>query len=196
MSVERLFAVDRPGKLDIDRLLWTNCLLLQSAYIRREAFERAGLFDGLIIGPGDTEWLMRMVAIYSSESFLYVPAVWSSFRFGQSLKDILPRFRSERQSVARCLRAIPVRRGEPPTVASWRGSRACGDALPVCLLVFRGREPPGGSDALCGSLSPVAGADIQCFGVEVYREISAWSESCTGGQQMRIHHTGVLGCFV
>ena len=29
---------------------------------------------------------MRMVAIYSSESFLYVPAVWSSFRFGQSLK--------------------------------------------------------------------------------------------------------------
>ncbi len=81
-----LIRVDRPGKLDIDRLLWTNCLLLQSAYIRREAFERAGLFDGLIIGPGDTEWLMRMVAIYSSESFLYVPAVWSSFRFGQSLK--------------------------------------------------------------------------------------------------------------
>ena len=32
-----LIRVDLPGKLDIDRLLWTNCLLLQSAYIRREA---------------------------------------------------------------------------------------------------------------------------------------------------------------
>jgi len=83
-----LIRVDRPGILDIDRLLWTNFLLLQSAYIRREAFERVGLFDGVIKGPGDTEWLMRMVAAYPSESFLYVPEVWSSYRFGQSLKGV------------------------------------------------------------------------------------------------------------
>lgn len=81
-----LIRIDRPGILDIDRLLWTNFLLLQSAYIRREAFERVGLFDGAIKGPGDTDWLLRMVAGYPSESFIYVPAVWSSFRFGQSLK--------------------------------------------------------------------------------------------------------------
>ena len=101
-----LIRVDRPGILDIDRLLWTNFLLLQSAYIRREAFERAGLFDGLIKGPGDTEWLMRMVAIYPSESFLYVPEVWSSFRFGQSLKGAS--FRDSDQS-ARVLLAAHER---------------------------------------------------------------------------------------
>jgi glycosyltransferase involved in cell wall biosynthesis len=83
-----LIRVDRPGILDIDRLLWTNFLLLQSAYIRREAFERVGLFDGVIKGPGDTDWLMRMVAGYPSESFLYIPEVWSSYRFGQSLKGV------------------------------------------------------------------------------------------------------------
>ncbi len=83
-----LIRIDRPGVLDIDRLLWTNFLLLQSAYVRREAFERVGLFNGAIKGPGDTEWLMRMVAGYPSESFLYVPEVWSSYRFGQSLKGV------------------------------------------------------------------------------------------------------------
>jgi glycosyltransferase involved in cell wall biosynthesis len=84
-AVTRIF---RPGVLDIDRLLWTNSILLQSAYIRREAFERVGLFDGTIKGPGDTEWFMRMVAGYASESILYVPEVWSSFRLGQSLKGV------------------------------------------------------------------------------------------------------------
>lgn len=83
-----LIRIDRPGILDIDRLLWMNFLLLQSAYIRREAFERVGLFDGLIKGPGDTEWLMRMVAGYPSESFRYVPEVWSSYRFGQSMNGV------------------------------------------------------------------------------------------------------------
>ncbi len=80
--------VDRPGILDIDRLLWAHCIQLQSAYIRREVFERTGLFDGAIKGPGDKEWLMRMVAGYPSESFLYVPEVWSSFRLGHSLLHV------------------------------------------------------------------------------------------------------------
>ena len=61
--------VAKPGNLDIDRLLWTNCIQFQSSYIRREVFERVGLFDPVIKGPGDTEWLMRMVAVYPSESF-------------------------------------------------------------------------------------------------------------------------------
>jgi hypothetical protein len=80
--------VERPGVLDPDRMLWTHSLLLQSAYIRRETFERVGVFDSAIKGPGDTDWLMRMAAGYPSESFLYVPEVWSSFRFGQSLKGV------------------------------------------------------------------------------------------------------------
>lgn len=80
--------IDKPGILDIDRLLWTHCLLFQSSYIRREAFDRVGLFDPTIKGPGDTDWLMRMVAVYPSESLFYVPEVWSSYRFGQSLKGV------------------------------------------------------------------------------------------------------------
>jgi glycosyltransferase involved in cell wall biosynthesis len=101
-----LIRVDRPGKLDIDRLFWMNFLLLQSAYIRREAFERVGLFDPVIKGPGDTEWLLRMVEKYPSESFLYEPAVLSSFRFGQSLKGAS--FRDSDQS-ARVLLAAHER---------------------------------------------------------------------------------------
>jgi glycosyltransferase involved in cell wall biosynthesis len=83
--------IDRPGVLDIDRLLWTNCLLLQSSYIRREAFDRVGLFDAEIKGPGDTEWIMRMVAGYPSDSFLYIPEIWSSFRVGQSMNFVRSR---------------------------------------------------------------------------------------------------------
>jgi glycosyltransferase involved in cell wall biosynthesis len=83
--------IDRPGVLDIDRLLWTHCIQLQSAYIRREAFERVGSFDATVKGPGDMEWLMRMVEGYPSESFLYVPEVWSSFRLGHSLQHVNPR---------------------------------------------------------------------------------------------------------
>lgn len=101
-----LIRVDRPGKLDIDRLFWMNFLLLQSAYIRRKAFERAGLFDPIIKGPGDTEWLLRMVAGYPSESFLYEPAIMSSFRFGQSLNGAS--FRDSDQS-ARVLLAAHER---------------------------------------------------------------------------------------
>ncbi len=86
-----LSRIDRPGVLNIDRLLWTYFLMLQSAYIRREAFERVGMFDGAIQGPGDTEWLLRIVARYPSESFLYVPEAWSSFRYGQSLKGVQSR---------------------------------------------------------------------------------------------------------
>lgn len=101
-----LIRVDRPGKLDIDRLFWMNFLLLQSAYIRREAFEKAGLFDPVIKGPGDTDWLLRMVARYPSDSFFYEPAVLSSFRFGQSLKGAS--FRDSDQS-ARVLLAAHER---------------------------------------------------------------------------------------
>jgi len=80
--------IDRPGNLDLDALLWTNWLMLQSAYFRRETFERVGLFDGAIKGPGDTDWVLRMVAIYPTESMLYVPEVWSSFRLGQSYTGV------------------------------------------------------------------------------------------------------------
>ena len=80
--------IDRPGILDIDYLLWAHFLLLQSSYIRREVFERVGLFDGTIKGPGDTEWLMRMVAEYPTEAIHYVPKVWSSYRFAQSLNGV------------------------------------------------------------------------------------------------------------
>jgi glycosyltransferase involved in cell wall biosynthesis len=80
--------IDRPGTLDIDRLLWAHFLLLQSSYIRREVFDRAGLFDGTIKGPGDTDWLMRMVAIYPAESIHYVPEVLSSYRLAQSLNGV------------------------------------------------------------------------------------------------------------
>jgi glycosyltransferase involved in cell wall biosynthesis len=78
--------MERPGPLQIDRLLWSHGLMLQSAYLRREMFERVGLFDSAIKGPGDTEWLLRMVEVYPPESLLYVPEVWSSYRYGQSLK--------------------------------------------------------------------------------------------------------------
>lgn len=80
--------IDRPGTLDIDRLLWSHFLQLQSSYIRRDVFDRVGMFDGVIKGPGDTEWLLRMVACYPSESFRYIPEVFSSYRFGQSLKGV------------------------------------------------------------------------------------------------------------
>ncbi len=80
--------IDRAGPLEIDRLLWSHWLLLQSAYIRREMFERVGRFDGAIQGPGDTEWVLRMVAVYPPESLLYVPEVWSSFRLGQSYRGV------------------------------------------------------------------------------------------------------------
>jgi glycosyltransferase involved in cell wall biosynthesis len=80
--------IDRPGKFEIDRLLWSHCLQLQSSYIRREVFERVGMFDSAIKGPGDTEWLLRMVAKYPLEALRYVPEVWSSYRFGQSLKGV------------------------------------------------------------------------------------------------------------
>ena len=80
--------IDKPGELDIDRLFWTYCLTLQSAYIRREAFERVGMFDPVVKGPGDTEWFMRMVAGHRSKSFLYVPEVWSSFRLGHTMKHV------------------------------------------------------------------------------------------------------------
>jgi glycosyltransferase involved in cell wall biosynthesis len=83
--------IDQPGPLDIDQLTWKHCIQLQSAYIRREAFGRVGFFDAAIKGPGDMEWLMRMVAGYPSESFFYVPEVWSSFRLGQSLQHMNPR---------------------------------------------------------------------------------------------------------
>ena len=95
--------IDRPGSLDIDRLFWTHFLMLQSSYIRREAFERVGLFDGTIKGPGDTEWLMRMVAKYPSESFRYVPEAWSSYRFSQSLQGVC--FRDCRQNASVILAA-------------------------------------------------------------------------------------------
>jgi glycosyltransferase involved in cell wall biosynthesis len=78
--------IHRPGTLDVDRLFWTCCLMLQSSYIRREVFDRVGLFDEVITGPGDTEWFMRMVAGYPAESLLYVPEVWSSFRSDRSLR--------------------------------------------------------------------------------------------------------------
>lgn len=77
--------IHRPGPLDIDSLLWTYCILLQSSYIRRNTFDRVGLFDSKIKGPGDTEWILRMVTEYSSDSFFYVPEVWSSFRIAQSM---------------------------------------------------------------------------------------------------------------
>lgn len=80
--------IDRPGTLDIDRLLWGSFLALQSSYIRRGAFDRVGYFEPSIKGPGDTEWLFRMVAGYPSESFCYVPEVLSSFRLGHSLKRV------------------------------------------------------------------------------------------------------------
>jgi glycosyltransferase len=83
--------IDKPGVLDIDRLFWTYFLMLQSSYIRREAFDRVGMFDPLIKGPGDTEWFIRMVAGHPSESFLYVPEVWSSFRLGHTMKHVNPR---------------------------------------------------------------------------------------------------------
>lgn len=81
--------IDRPGILDIDYLFWAHLLLLQSSYIRREVFERVGLFDGTIKGPGDTEWLMRMVAEYPTEAIHYVPKVFSSYRFAQSLNGVV-----------------------------------------------------------------------------------------------------------
>ena len=79
-----LTRIDRPGKLDIDRLFWIHQMMLQSSYIRREAFQHVGLFDPVIKGPGDTDWVMRAVAAYPSESFRYVPEVWSAFRLGKN----------------------------------------------------------------------------------------------------------------
>jgi glycosyltransferase involved in cell wall biosynthesis len=76
--------LERPGPLEIDRLFWSHWLFFQSAYIRRQMFARVGLFDSAIQGPGDTEWLLRMVEVYPPESMLYVPEVWSCFRLGQS----------------------------------------------------------------------------------------------------------------
>lgn len=80
--------IDRPGPLDIDGLFWGHWLMLQSAYLRREMFHRVGLFDPAIKGPGDTDWVMRMVALYPLQEMGYVPEVWSSYRYGQSLKGV------------------------------------------------------------------------------------------------------------
>jgi glycosyltransferase involved in cell wall biosynthesis len=66
--------------LDIDRLFWQMHIYMQSAFIKREVFDRVGLFDPSIVGPGDTEWLFRVVAAYPTNAFVYVPETWGCYR--------------------------------------------------------------------------------------------------------------------
>ena len=127
--------IDRPGSLDIDRLFWTHFLMLQSSYIRRAAFERVGMFDGTIKGPGDTEWLMRMVAKYPSESFRYVPEAWSSYRFGQSLEGVC--FRDCRQNARVMLAAHERFLSAPENAAD------CGMERHAPVQVCTAGVPPG-----------------------------------------------------